>query len=512
MRKRVVALLACFVAIAALLACGSTKNVSSDNNGVGSDVVYGSFTDSRDGQTYKTVKIGNQVWMAENLNYKQKIDAVDLFYGKESPYTSEFRDYEYYCRLVREDYFRIPKWSEYASSFCYGGDSLNCAKYGRIYTWTVANKVCPDGWRLPSRADWDSLIAVVGGKSLAGRALKTANDWFGGGNGTDDYGFSVLPAGIRFLINEYAKNLYDNEERRAFFWSSTERDSVDAYAISLSYYSDSVDLIADYKNLGLSVRCVSGASVNSISMPKSSLQNDNPVETYSAISHSVDPACNRSVAVSNFSITDPRDGQIYSIENIGGQVWMTENLNFRTENSYCYDNHESNCSRFGRLYTFSAAQQACPTGWHLPTENEWETLVLFVREDVEELARNWNFEKKAEFDRIGFNIGFNILPTGSKRANENFRGEGYSAYLWSSRGVVSVAQYVESCCGSRQMGYYKMEFFSVSPKSEDAFSIRCIKDDSIKSNTDKDGVPKGRYPSPISCEEYFECVDDGWDL
>ena len=73
-------------------------------------------------------------------------------------------------------------------------------------------------------------------------------------------------------------------------------------------------------------------------------------------------------------LTDSRDGQAYMTMKIGNQVWMAENLNYEMADSYCYDDRTSNCSKYGRLYTWDAAMKACPLGWHLPTQNEWKTL------------------------------------------------------------------------------------------------------------------------------------------
>lgn len=78
--------------------------------------------------------------------------------------------------------------------------------------------------------------------------------------------------------------------------------------------------------------------------------------------------------------TDERDGQTYKVIKIGKQVWMAENLNYETKDSYCYENAPANCEKYGRLYTWEAALNACPLGWHLPTKEEFETLVANVGE------------------------------------------------------------------------------------------------------------------------------------
>ena len=192
----------------------------------------GTFVDRRSSwPNYMAVQIGDQVWMAENLNYK-----VD-------------------------------------SSFCYKKDESNCAKYGRLYRWAAAvdksekdcglghicslpsgniRGVCPMGWHLPSKAEWESLFAAVGGDSLAGTKLKTRSGWTGYGNGLDAFAFSALPAGGRHFDGSYY-----GEGDYAFFWSSTETEySSSAYITRLDYHYGAAYLDNGEKDFGFSVRCV----------------------------------------------------------------------------------------------------------------------------------------------------------------------------------------------------------------------------------------------------------------
>jgi len=123
------------------------------------------FTDPRDGKVYRTVKIGSQIWMAENLNYD------------------------------------IP------GSKCYKNDPANAEKYDRVYNWKTAKKACPEGWHLPSNDEWQTLVDFVGGKEIAGKKLKATSGWKKGwfsssGNGEDTYGFSALPSGSPCFVGQ----------------------------------------------------------------------------------------------------------------------------------------------------------------------------------------------------------------------------------------------------------------------------------------------------------------------
>jgi uncharacterized protein (TIGR02145 family) len=167
------------------------------------DVTYATFEDTRDGQVYKTVTIGDQEWMAENLNYK----------------TTE------------------------NGSYCFNDSSKYCNVYGRLYTWDVARNVCPTGWRLPSQQDYDKLQSIEN----AGLKLKTAMGWYHNGNGDDTYGFAALPAGM------YGGLL----GQTTYFWTSTENNGATAYYFNLHYQSNSASSgIYDDKLYGFSVRCI----------------------------------------------------------------------------------------------------------------------------------------------------------------------------------------------------------------------------------------------------------------
>jgi len=174
---------------------------------VAGETDFGTFTDTRDGQTYKTVTIGGMTWMAQNINYKAD------------------------------------------SSWCYNDTLSYCKKYGRLYDWNTAKTVCPKGWKLPSREDWNRLVATTGGKEIAGKKLKSKSGW--GEYGTDNYGFSALPGGIRFSGSDFIGAGY-----YGYWWTATEVSSDNAYDRNMFYTDSDVYEHLDGKSDGYSVRCV----------------------------------------------------------------------------------------------------------------------------------------------------------------------------------------------------------------------------------------------------------------
>ncbi len=132
------------------------------------------------------------------------------------------------------------------------------------------------------------------------------------------------------------------------------------------------------------------------------------------------------------TLTDRRDGQTYKTVKIGTQTWMAENLNYESDDSWCYDGKSSDCEKYGRLYTWDAAMEACPSGWHLPTDAEFEELKEF--------------------------------------AGGDFLNAGFSAYFWSAtEGYVSGAR-------SMSLGLFDVDAYLDDNSKRNAFSVRCLKD------------------------------------
>ena len=174
-------------------------------------------------------------------------------------------------------------------------------------------------------------------------------------------------------------------------------------------------------------------------------------------------------------MTDSRDGQTYKTVKIGDQVWMAQNLNFETDSSFCYNDEDSNCAKYGRLYKWAAAMTACPSDWHLPTEAEFET--LFTAVGGKSIAGQ---KLKSTTGWTAYSgiinedaFAFSALPAGYWNNGGNYRDEGGSASFWSSTEINSdLAYYMGLCCDDDYA--YLTDFFKNS-----GFSVRCIQDYSV---------------------------------
>jgi Fibrobacter succinogenes major domain (Fib_succ_major). len=467
--------------------------------------------DSRDGKTYKTVKIGTQTWMAENLNYEAE------------------------------------------GSKCYDNNPDNCQKYGRLYNWETAMKACPKGWHLPSKAEWEVLMALLDGKEAAGKSLKATSDWLDDRNGTDNYGFSALPGG-----NGGSDGTFYSVGRYGYWWSSSE-GSASEYSFNNAYirymgYGSYVFYSRDDKSDLNSVRCLQDASkspkaetqtatesesdgsgedscpnregppitieaafleypddhegramtivrlANGNEMwlnggPDDLKKGDKASITYYEDQSPFDTDCwqlNRVISWKEIggaaaTFTDARDLKTYKTVKIGKQTWMAENLNIKMGTFWCYNNEESNCKEYGKLYDHETAMKACPKGWHLPSREEWEAFAgsasLKKEPDASCYAGiAWTGARKLKA-RIGwYNIdggisndyGFSAVPGGwvSENGGEySMMDIGESGKWWASdvdeEGGVSSLEIKEDeirlCKDMGSSGY------------KNGYSVRCIK-------------------------------------
>ncbi|MFA6836784.1 MAG: FISUMP domain-containing protein [Fibrobacteraceae bacterium] len=233
----------------------SSSAVSSSSNGLtivqdssGWCAVYGNcgvFVDERDNATYKWTKIGDQVWMAENLAYLPSVNAMNDYS------TTVAKFYVYY-------YDGTDVSSAKTSSFF--------SNYGVLYNWAAVMNgsassaalsgevqgICPSGWHVPDNADWQTLMDEVGGIDVAGTALKANSSLWITNRGKDTYGFYALPGGY-----------YNNNESDFFevlglgyWWSATESSDTEAYRRVLYDNQSKMTTGSASKAFGFSLRCV----------------------------------------------------------------------------------------------------------------------------------------------------------------------------------------------------------------------------------------------------------------
>ena len=125
------------------------------------------------------------------------------------------------------------------------------------------------------------------------------------------------------------------------------------------------------------------------------------------------------------AFTDPRDGQTYRTVKIGNHTWMARNLNFKTDDSWCYGNVDSNCAKYGRLYTWDVAMKACPVGWYLPMDEDWHDLVGIAGDDAGKLKSKTGWDGTDAF-------GFSALPGGFRGRGDIFNGVGSDGNWWGN--------------------------------------------------------------------------------
>ncbi|MCL2284631.1 MAG: InlB B-repeat-containing protein [Fibromonadales bacterium] len=375
----------------------SSSGVQSSSSSSSGAIVGETFTDPRDGQVYRIVTIGTQTWMAENLNYSVE------------------------------------------GSFCNRNLQVNCDKYGRLYDWATAmaldtscydidcselisekhKGICPDGWHVSTLQEWNILQDYVG----EGSKLRATYDWkktnsnaLGDSTikdtliqGTDDYGFTALPGGE----GNPSWSRWETGQTTGTWWTAT--GAILTSVVLMDSRKANFITLNSGKSFGvLSVRCVLGAqkfltvTFNTDggipAIPSVSVDSGSALR----LKYPADPTKNGytfggwfdgdKLYISSTKITedvtlvakwnklgdggiliDSRDGQSYNTVLIGGNRWMAENLNYATDSSWCYDDDKSNCETYGRLYAWDIAMSiACPSGWRLPNDNDWRSLISVV--------------------------------------------------------------------------------------------------------------------------------------
>ena len=442
---------------------------------------------------YKTIWIGEQRWMAENLDY------------------------------------------DVAGSKCYNNSNDSCAKYGRLYNWATAmgnnsssssnpsgvRGVCPTEWHLPSNAEWGQLEDAVGGFSTAGKKLKSASGWNNNGNDTDEYGFLALPGGYGNSDGNFDIAGYGGR-----WWSSTEYDYdvSNAWVLAMHYNREHMTAGGNVKTYLFSVRCVydgvntsytiytitfnaNGGTVNQTSGTTGADGRLTSLPTPTRSGYSFDGWYTAATGGTNVELsrTYGSNATIYArwkaesnyiskgnnINNyktiwIGEQRWMAENLDYDVADSKCYNNSNDSCAKYGRLYNWSTAmgnassssaspsgvRGVCPTGWHLPSDAEWAQLMNYVESQSGcsgcagtklKATSGWNYNGNGTDS-----YGFAALPGGGYSGGFSLTGN--FGEWWSS--TEDDGWYAWSRFMNLDDGYVDRNLISKA----NLFSVRCVQD------------------------------------
>lgn len=449
-----------------------------------------------DKYSYKTVKIGNQCWMRENLSSGHYSDGVLIDMGN----TAGDRPFRYYP----------------------GDNDMNLPAYGYLYNWSAVMRdavssdgnsrvqgVCPNGWHVPSNAELQQMLDYVKSvpeywcngdsnnimKVLADKILWAPNDAMfeidtcavGHNLATNNAtGLSLRPAGL--FYSTHCRNM----ETHGYIWTSTAGETKgNACYLYVSNQSSTAEIYENSSQMGLSVRCVYNESV----------------------------ANDSSSFVCEKTMTKDFDGNEYGSIRVGNQCWMKENVRsehyldgtpiakgteMMEDTTYRYfpDNDSSKVATFGYLYNWKAAmngakateanpsgvQGVCPEGWHVPSDAEWSMMMNYLGKqskftcdnDASNIAKalaattGWkesaNEEQKCNvgYDLASNNVsGFTALPAGAYAKNAA-TGFGEKSCFWSATANGNYVNFNE-------LNYNASYVTHDYDKKEVGYSVRCVR-------------------------------------
>lgn len=416
------------------------------------DVEYDSLVDARDGNVYKTVKIGDQVWMAENLRFNGVVSDGKGIAGGQTSSDKIGNTYTYLSAMALYSDFADLDFDLQMAQFWQGN--------------------CPNGWHIPNDNEWNALKEIAGGWD----GLKSEVGWKH--NGDNSTGFSAVP---QHHLTQFATGT--NPDRAVFYATDSRRCSKGLVAageayftvgeiddpdepVSRQYYACTFDNVKPSPCQYMAVRCVKDYDC------KNGLCDDFALEFPCMM---FDPP----EGVVYDTLRDSRDGKTYRTVDIGSQTWMADNLNFETDSgSFCYEDVAANCNKYGRLYQGSVSQDACPSGWHLPSMAEWDSLI--------NVAGGASVAGRALKSRWGWNMtgtdlyGFSALASGQKYSNPVW-GYGQGSLYYGNVGVTGYFWGVDRDSTSFVMSEVTLyssadSVYTKQGNSLAGNSIRCVKD------------------------------------
>jgi uncharacterized protein (TIGR02145 family) len=343
--------------------------------------------DFGDNQIIKEAKIGDQVWMAENLRTTKFNDGtpIALVTDKKEWANLETPAYCWYNNRA----------AKYKNS-----------SYGTLYNWYAVNtdKLCPTGWHVPTKDEWGTLTTYLGGERVAtGKLKETGTTHWNSPNtdATNESGFTALPGGYR------ANGAFESIGYRGLWWSSSEYSTASAYS--------GIIIFDNEKRSGFSVRCVKNFTIDSSNY-----------HIYKTVKIG-----NQVWMAENLKTTRFNDGTPIPMET-DDSLWK----NSKTP-AYCWSDPDYGSDKrgYGLLYNWYAVNtgKLCPTGWHVPSFEEWTILISYLGGyDVAggklRDTTHWPSPNTGATNESGFTA----LPGGSRDESFSFTWVGDDGYWWST--------------------------------------------------------------------------------
>lgn len=442
-----------------IIESSSSLNAISSSTGISSSswapYSYGELIDERDGQIYKTIKIGNQTWMAENLNFAYSLPTSK----KDSSNTNDKKTES------KEIYGKLYRWPiAMDSAAVFSLDGKGCGK--GVNCGSQPSKgvrgVCPENWHIPNETDTKNIID----------------------NSNESYDKLIWLEHYWFLTeNEDIEFKTEMKLRYEDFWTSAQIDKNNANG--LGFVNDVLTTTHSPKGLAYPVRCVKD---------------------------------DKKIHIEHGELTDERDGQVYKTVKIGNQWWMAENLNYAylppndstTATSMCYNDVPDSCTKYGRLYMWEAAMNCsslkysfcnedvyeseqyskpyhgvCPENWHIPSHEEWVLLQSTVNNFATDLKSTMGWLNDGNGSNV---LGFEALPAGESQLFLDWKGfgAGEKTCFWTTKQIDLTIH--DIALGSWD-DYMWASIFCLTAKSKEiseqiiqkdelSLSIRCVKDSS----------------------------------
>lgn len=475
-----------------------------------------------EGNVYNTVLIGDQCWMKENMRCttSPSTGTTILDYPTNSySYTGKKAYYVNSNANNTTQYGLLYNWCAAVDTFNvqFGETSTNTTSSNApSITFTGTRRgICPQGWHIPSDAEWTLLTNYVRSQSeyvcgsISGsisdniaKALASRTGWISStstcavGNSSANNnatGFTAVPAG------NYDNYNYNGFGNFAYFWSASQNSSYSNYAHSRYLFSDFAHVVSlyDYKSYGCSVRCLRDEG-SEIPDPPITPDGGQP--------------CPGTPTVTDI------DGNTYNTVQVGDQCWMKENLRTTkysdgttialgsttsTSTAYRYNPNDdaNNVTSYGYLYNWKAlmrsssssssnpsgVQGICPTGWHVPSDAEWTQLTDYVSSQSEYVCGDHsNYIAKALASATGWYSYSDACAVGNTPASNNATGfsavpaghygnYGYGSFSSGAK-FWSATQSDSDFAYYRDLSYYNAYVSSLYSSKSYGLSVRCVKD------------------------------------